>query len=148
MKLANESRIEELMKFKKDFNDKLKKAYQLYEERTKTSGNNTTMKENNKGDVSNIIKGKKINKHSRNLPKIMGFSKPSIFKSAFVEDADINSIQIKKTGKSQSKLMQNTWKTQYMVGDYFEPYKRLKDNYEMSNWERVNIYNYIILNIQ
>ena len=34
--------------------------------------------------------------------------------------------------------MADTWKPQYMVCDYFEKFKRLKDNYEMTNWERVN----------
>ena len=33
--------------------------------------------------------------------------------------------------------MSNTWKPQFMVCDYFGKFKRLRDNYEMSNWEQV-----------
>lgn len=147
MKLSNESRIEELMKFKKDFNEKLERAYQKYEERSKTMGNNNTIKENNKEAISQDLFGKKTNKHSRNLPKIKSLikeKKSPIFKSAFIQDADIDSIRIRKTGRSQIKLMSNTWKPQFMICDYFEPYKRLKSQYEMSNWEKVIIYNYLI----
>lgn len=141
MKLSNESRIEELMKFKKDFNEKLQTAYKVYEERSKTFGNNISIKENNK---ENILKNPfgKINKHSRNLPKIKKLvkqKKSTVFRSAFTEDADIDSVRKRKIGKS-IKLISNIWKPQYMVSDYFETFKRLKENYEMSDWEKVNIY--------
>ena len=35
-----------------------------------------------------------------------------------------------------------------MVCDYFEKYKRLKPNYEMTNWEQVIIFLFIFFNIQ
>ena len=145
MKLSNESRLEELMKFKKDFNEKLQTAYKIYEERSKTFGNRIKTKENNKENSSKNIKSQN---NSRNLPKIKKFvkeKKSKIFKSPFSEDSDIDSIKIKKTGRSQLKLMSNTWKPQFMVCDYFETFKRLKDHYEMSNWEIVIIY--LIYNI-
>ena len=140
MKLSNESRLEELMKFKKDFNEKLQTAYKIYEERSKTFGNRFKTKENNKENSSKNIKSQN---NSRNLPKIKKFvkeKKSKIFKSPFSEDSDIDSIKIKKTGRSQLKLMFNTWKPQFMVCDYFETFKRLKDHYEMTNWEIVIIY--------
>lgn len=140
MKLSNESRLEELMKFKKDFNEKLQTAYKIYEERSKTFGNRIKIKENNKENSSKNIKSQN---NSRNLPKIKKLvkeKKSKIFKSPFSEDSDIDSIKIKKTGRSQLKLMSNTWKPQFMVCDYFETFKRLKDHYEMSNWEIVIIF--------
>jgi hypothetical protein len=48
MKLSNESRLEELMKFKKDFNEKLQTAYKIYEERSKTFESRTKTNEKNK----------------------------------------------------------------------------------------------------
>ncbi len=140
MKLSNESRLEELMKFKKDFNEKLQTAYKIYEERSKTFGNRIKTKENNKENSSKNIKSQN---NSRNLPKIKKLvkeKKSKIFKSPFSEDSDIDSIKIKKTGRSQLKLMSNTWKPQFMVCDYFETFKRLKDHYEMTNWEIVIIF--------
>ena len=137
MKLSNESRIEELMKFKKDFNEKLKTAYKIYEERSKTFGNTIKMKENTKENAS---KKTFKNNHTRNLPKIkklMKEKKSKIFKSAFSDDDDFDPIKIRKTGRSQLKLLSDTWKPQFMVGDYFEKFKRIRDNYEMSDWEKV-----------
>jgi hypothetical protein len=147
MKLSNESRLEELMKFKKDFNEKLQTAYKIYEERSKTFESRTKTNEKNKENISKNIKS---NSNSRNLPKIkklMKEKKSKIFKSPFSEDADIDSIKIRKTGRSQLKLMSNTWKPQFMVCDYFDTFKRLKDHYEMTDWEIVInlfIYYYII----
>ena len=51
-----------------------------------------------------------------------------------------NYIKLRKVGKCPIKLMSNTWKPQFMVCDYFEKYKRLKPQYEMSIWEQVIIY--------
>ena len=64
MKLSNESRLEELMRFKKDFNEKLKSAYKIYEERSKTFVNTAKMKENTKENIS--IKNLKSNQNSKN----------------------------------------------------------------------------------
>ena len=133
MKLSNESRLEELMKFKNDFNEKLRNAYSLYEQRSKSISNNNINNENNKETLM------KKNK-TRNLPKITSSGKGKakfIFKSAFDEDGDIDYIKIRKVGKAPIKLMSNTWKPQFMVCDYFGKFKRLRDNYEMSNWEQV-----------
>ena len=84
-------------------------------------------------------------KSAKFLDKLVKEKKSKIFKSPFSEDSDIDSIKIKKTGRSQLKLMSNTWKPQFMVCDYFETFKRLKDHYEMTNWEIVIIY--LIYNI-
>ena len=56
---------------------------------------------------------------------------------------NIDSIKIRKVGRGKLNIMSNTWKPQFMVCDYFEPYKRLKNNYEMSTWEIVIIYIFI-----
>ena len=136
MKLSNESRLEELMKFKNDFNEKLRNAYNLYEQRSKTICKNNSNIENNK---ENSLKKKK----TRNLPKIQGLGKNKnsvIFKSAFDEEDGIDYIKLRKVGKCPIKLMSNTWKPQFMVCDYFEKFKRLKPKYEMSIWEQVIIY--------
>lgn len=128
MKLSNESRLEELMRFKKDFNEKLKSAYKIYEERSKTFVNTAKMKENTKENISiKNLKSKKLLKEK----------KSKIFKSAFSDDEEIDFIKTRKTGKSRAKLMSGTWKPQFMICDYFEEFKRLKDNYEMSDWEKV-----------
>ena len=63
MKLSNESRIDELMRFKEEFNNNLKSAYKIYEERSKTFTNNFNKKEESSKNIS-------TNKNSRNLPKI------------------------------------------------------------------------------
>ena len=115
MKLSNESRLEELMKFKNDFNEKLRNAYSLYEQRSKSISKSNINNENNK---ERLLKKNK----TRNLPKITssGKGKPQlIFKSAFDEDGDIDYINIRKVGKAPIKLMSNTWKPQFMVCDYF-----------------------------
>ena len=81
MKLSNESRLEELMKFKNDFNEKLRNAYSLYEQRSKSISNNNINNENNK---ETLLKKNK----TRNLPKITSSGKGKakfIFKSAFDE---------------------------------------------------------------
>ena len=44
MKLSNESRIDELMRFKEEFNNNLKSAYKIYEEHSKTFTNNLMKK--------------------------------------------------------------------------------------------------------
>ena len=146
MKLPHESHLNELMKFKEDFNQKLQSAYKIYEERSKTFGNSLNIKENNKENLSTKLKTSQNIKQSKNLPKIGKLSKEKkskIFKSPFVLDSDIDSIKIRKTGKGKLNIMSNTWKPQFMVCDYFEPYKRLKNNYEMSTWEIVIIYIFI-----
>lgn len=135
MKLSNESRLDELMKFKKDFNEKLHKAYKIYEQRSKTFSSNNNTNENSKERF--------LNNKTRNLPKIREGKKSKIFKSAFAQDGEIDPIKIKKCGRSQLKIMSNTWKPQYMVCDYFERFKRLKPNYEMTNWELVIIFLFI-----
>ena len=136
MKLSNESRLDELMKFKKDFNEKLHKAYKLYEQRSKTFSSNNNTNENYKERV--------LNNKTRNLSKINRINegkKSKIIKSAFAqEDGEFEPIKIKKFGRSQLKIMSNTWKPQYMVCDYFEKFRRLKPNYEMTNWEIVIIF--------
>ena len=68
MKLSNESRLEELMKFKNDFNEKLRNAYSLYEQRSKSISNNNINNENNK---ETLLKKNK----TRNLPKITSSGK-------------------------------------------------------------------------
>ena len=138
MKLSNESRLEELMKFKSDFNDKLKNAYKLYEQRSKTFCKNNNNIENS--EESSFKK-----KKTRNLPKIQGFGKNKniVFKSAFDEEDGIDYIKLRKVGKCPIKLMSNTWKPQFMVCDYFEKYKRLQPKYEMSIWEQVIIYYFL-----
>ena len=146
MKLPNESHLNELMKFKEDFNQKLQSAYKIYEERSKTFGNSLNIKENNKENSSTKLKTSQNIKKSKNLPKINKPSKETktkLFKSPFTIDADIDSIKIRKVGRGKLNIMSNTWKPQFMVCDYFEPYKRLKNNYEMSTWEIVIIYIFI-----
>jgi len=150
MKLTNESRLNELMKFKEDFTKKLKSAYKIYEERSKAFGKGLNIKENNKENLSTKLKTNQSIQPSRNLPKLGKLSKEKkskIFKSPFVLDSDIDSIKIRKTGKGKLNIMSNTWKPQFMVCDYFEPYKRLKNNYEMSTWEIVIIDFLLIYNI-
>ena len=135
MKLSNESRLEELMKFKNDFNEKLKNAYNIYEQRSKNFSKNNSNSENNKESS--------LSKKTRNLPKIQRFGKKKnslIFKSPFDEEGEIDYIKLRKVGKSPIKLMSNTWKPQFMVCDYFDKFKRLRPNYEMSIWEQVIIY--------
>ena len=135
MKLSNESRLEELMKFKNDFNEKLKNAYNIYEQRSKNFSKNNSNSENNKESS--------LSKKTRNLPKIQRFGKNKnslIFKSPFDEEDETDYIKLRKVGKSPIKLMSNTWKPQFMVCDYFEKFKRLRPNYEMSIWEQVIIY--------
>ena len=142
MKLSNESRIDELMRFKEEFNNNLKSAYKIYEERSKTFTNNFSKKEESSKNIS-------TNKNSRNLPKIKKYKKDKksdIFKSPFCEDlGGIDPIKLRKTGKSQLKLLSNTWKPQFMVCDYFDNFKRLRDQHEMTDWEKVIIYIYLYI---
>ena len=65
MKLSNESRLEELMKFKNDFNEKLKNAYNLYEQRSKSFCKNNSNIENNKESSLKKKENKKFAKNTR-----------------------------------------------------------------------------------
>ena len=140
MKLSNESRLRELMKFKQEFNEKLENAYKIYEEKTKSMIKGSKTQNNDKqGDIKNLSQTKYSN-HNKSLPEIKNKEKGKtlIFKSPFSEKIEDKSLRIKKRGKSQLQIMADTWKPQYMICNYFDNFKRLKDNYEMTDWERVN----------
>ena len=137
MKLSNESRLKQLIEFKNDFNQRLEQAYKKYEENSK----HLVKSSKTQSDVL-LDKAKTSKENVKELPEINneGKKRTLIFKSPFSDRNVDKSIKVKKRVKSQLKLMSDTWKPQYMVCDYFEKFKRLKDNYEMTNWERVNIF--------
>ena len=134
MKALNSTRIEELMKLKEEFNDKLKEAFERYETRIKEyqSKKNQHQKipksktENgfsiNNESISNQIKKRK------KLPKLI----PKVTE-------DLSEIKYKLPRRNRSHFKDiKIWRPPYMVNDYFDMFRRLQDKYEMSVWEKVN----------
>ena len=143
MKTSNTQRFEELMKFKNDFNAKLKESFEKYESRIKKyhsekNGKNKTINkfpttvELTKENIPIISKAKK----SKNLPPLT---------TKYIEEKDII-YKLPRRSRSQVKsdLTTTTWKPQYMINDYFDIFRRLQDKHEINDWEKViNNYFYI-----
>ena len=119
----NTERIKELKKFKEDFNAKLQEAFKLYE--SKLTLKNALSKEK--------IKNKKIivKSHSTKILK----ENPIFPNKIALTSNSIKDLKPKKV-KRFIHISKKTWKIQHMAGDIFEKeFKRLKNNYEMSNWD-------------
>ena len=143
MKTSNTQRFEELMRFKKDFNAKLKESFEKYESRIK----NYNSEKNGKN--------KKINKYpttieliKENIPIILKTKKNSNklppLTTKFIDEKDIV-YKLPKRSRTQIKSdsTSTTWKPQYMINDYFDMFRRLQDKHEIDDWEKV-IYNIFI----
>ena len=124
----NEERVKEIQEFVKDFNKKLKDSFTLYEQKQKK------------------IKLKKLKISQSQVyhhPKTEGDKLPILN----------NKEKIKKTFKknlSDYNIFINNdkpiWKPPKGVPDYFEDFKRLENQLDLDNWEKVCKYYYLILN--
>ena len=138
MSVVNTERFKELMKFKKEFNAKLKESFDKYESkiafRNKISqGLNKTKKTMDKSHSSIQIK---------NFPKSK-FNKPkTLHQKMFSTTYQNFNYNFKKPKRINSYIQssKNIWKTQHMGGDYLDKiFKRLSDLHDMSIWEKTRI---------
>ena len=117
-------RYKELEKFKEEFNAKLKDAFERYE--SKLNLKNTLSQEK--------FKNKKLINKSHST-RIIKKNQNSITLSS----KNTSNMKPKRVN-SYIQKSKNVWKPQHMVGDIFDKnFKRLKDNYEMSNWDKYRI---------
>lgn len=129
----NIERIKELKTFSDTFYAKLNEVNKT-EESLSPNQNNKILKKSLSTCSKNI---------TSNLPNS---------KSPFTNLPSIKNRPVKSCRKKQSKFSNNIYKTllpwvpPHYVGRYFEKYKRLPDHYELSSWDKVNlfIYNFII----
>lgn len=130
----NKDRIEEIKKFRDKFNEDLKNAFKIYEEKfEKQKGK---QKENEK----NKTKAKSLRKClTANCPGDIEYRREKIIK-------DKGSMTLTDNIFKQSPA----WQPNNYHCNYFEEFKRLRDGHYMSIWEKVNnnIYNnkYIFYN--
>ena len=134
----NTERFKELMKFKNEFNAKLKESFDKYEARIvqrnkipqSISKSKKTMDKCHSSIQIQDVSNSKISKPTK-LNKQMFATNYNGFNSDFKKPKRINSyIQKPK----------NIWKTQHMVGDYLDKnFKRLADLHDMSIWEKNRI---------
>lgn len=127
MKTSKTARFDELMRLKNEFNEKLKDSFEKYESRIK--------KYHSKEDEKNHL----INKS----PTIIGLSKRKNLKSVlppleqkYTDEKDYI-YKLPKRSRSQAKGFNDTWKPQYMICDYFDIFRRLRDEHDLDNWEKV-----------
>ena len=136
MKTSNTARFEELMKFKNEFNEKLKESFEKYESRVKLHNSdknkkyikikkNPTSEEFYHDNFPILNKNKKSNKVEPLTPK------------NFADD----SFEYKMPKRSISQINEGykTWKPQYMICDFFDKFRILKDGHEINDWEKVII---------
>ena len=125
----NYERIKELKKFSDDFYKRLNEV------------NETEESNDLKNDQYHKILKKSLSSYD-NINK-----KPTLNKkSPFTGFPDFKYRSVKSFRKKQPKLSNNIYKTLLpwippnYVPDYFEKYKRLSDNHDMSSWEKVIFY--------
>jgi hypothetical protein len=138
MNTTHTARFAELMKMKDEFNANLKDSFAKYELNNKQHDLN--IKENHKIDKSrsSIVLGKK-----KILPKLnRPISKQILSINEEISNSSNRSI---KRINSEYKKVPDTWKPEYMICDYFDKFRRLQDRHDMDNWEKVILYNLIIL---
>ena len=134
MKPSKTARFEELMRLRDEFNEKLKESFERYEARIKKHNSiiNRNIPKINKSPTS-------IEYTKNNLPIINRVKSKKllpIIKANDTEEMD-DEIQRKRKGLSQTKVDSVKWRPPYMVGNYFEKFKRLRDNHEINDWEKV-----------
>jgi len=134
MNTSNTARFEELMRLKNEFNAKLEKSFEKYESRIKKHhsikggknlklNKNSTTIELSKDNIANINKSKK----SKILPPLI---------PKYIDDIKDFSVMPKRSN-SQIKENSNIWNPPYMIGDYFDKFRRLQDRHEINDWEKV-----------
>ena len=125
MKIHKNERIDQLFRFRNQFNNNLTSAIRAYEEKfgKNTQINNEPHKIIKNKTTSEIIKAKSI-KIKHHISKS---------KTKF----GLEDHKRSKTEIIQNKI--NVWKPAYMICDYFEKFKRLKPKYELNTWEKVII---------
>ena len=123
----NNERFKELTKFKEEFNAKLRNALEQYE--SKLTLRNILSKDNTKNfKTINKSRSTKLIKENLKFQNTITLPQKTITN---LKPKRVNSYIINKN---------KAWKPQHMVGDVFDKnFKRLKDFYEMSNWDKYRI---------
>lgn len=141
MKTSNTERFEELMRFKREFNAKLKESFEKYESRIKKY--NSVKNDKNK-TINKYPTTIELTKENITISKPKKSKKLPPLTPKYIEEKDII-YKLPRRSKSQVKtdLATITWKPQYMINDYFDIFRRLQDKHEINDWEKV-IYNNLI----
>ena len=116
----SETRMKELQEFADNFNQKLKEAYTLYEKKQKKIMDMKNLKKC-KSQINTFHKtdGDKIPSKSKNLKKI-----PKI-------------DTIKYLSNNAGFTTPPVWKPPKFYPTYFDDFKRLHNQYELDDWEKV-----------
>ena len=135
MKTSNTARFDELMRLRDEFNAKLQDSFEKYESRIK----NYHSQKNKK--ISKISKNQTTLELSKDnfLPTIYKPKKNKtlqILTPKFTEERGYI-YKLPKRSRSQAKGFNDTWKPQYMICDYFDIFRRLRDEHDLDNWEKV-----------
>ena len=131
-------RFKELMKFKNEFNAKLKESFDKYE--TKMALRNKIPKSLNK--IKKTLDKSHSSSQLKDIPNSKLYKPPKINKQMFATSYDGFNSGFKKPKRINSYIQRpkNIWKTQHMVGDYLDKnFKRLSDLHDMSIWEKTRI---------
>ena len=139
MKTSNTARFEELMRLKNEFNQKLKESFEKYESRIK--------KHHFQKDETNHIINKsptsiELSKDNHKIINIKTKKRKKLppLTQKYTEEKDYI-YKLPKRSRSQAKEYSDTWKPQYMINDYFDIFRRLRDKHEINDWEKVILSN-------
>jgi hypothetical protein len=134
MKPSKTARFEELMRLKQEFNEKLKESFERYEARIKQRNSNL-----NRNNPFICKSPTSVELCKNNLPMINNVKSKKLLplnKENYTEEIE-DEIKKRRECRSQTKIDSVIWRPPYMVGNYFEKFKRLRDKHEITDWEKV-----------
>ncbi len=140
MKTTTTARFKELMRLKNEFNEKLKDSFEKYESR---------IREYNEKNHKISKSPSSIELTKNNLPLINKPKARKLFpltKTNYIEQLQETIRKKPKHSHSQIKIESKIWSPPYMIGNYFDKFKRLQDKHEIDNWEKVIYIKLIFIN--
>ena len=134
MRTSKTARFEELMRLKNEFNAKLQESFEKYESRIQQYHSLKNIKKiqlNKNPKKSEIFKDNltitnKETKIKKLFPMVQNYND---------DIKDFSSYP--KRSNSQINNDSNIWRPPYMIGDYFDKFRRLQDKHEINDWEKV-----------
>ena len=133
MRTSKTARFEELMRLKNEFNAKLQDSFEKYESRMQKYHSLKNMKNIQLNKNPLTIEIFKDNLHTTNKEKKKQKLPPLIQK--YNDDIKDFSIIPKRSNSLNNDL--KIWRPPYMIGDYFDKFRRLQDKHEINDWEKV-----------
>ena len=117
----SKEKVKEIKEFVEDFNKRLKNSFKLFE-----------------------IKNAKKRKLMKNFTQINDKSK---IKNLLIKKNEENKCISKTDNLNLNMIKKQSWKPPKGAPDYFEKFKSLHDEYELSIWEKVSKLIIFIINI-